>query len=143
VHQANLFQARKALECRRADRFRPTAEHCRQRRRQHRALAEEPGQACPGRHIEEGDDIERITHEAPTFIGDTIYSESTVLATREASQGDRGTVTVETRVSNQRGERVMTFRRTALVPKKNHATLGERAQPDPSGPGHPRPKRDG
>src|SRR5207249_10425232 len=28
---------------------------------------------------------------------------------------------------NQRGERVMTFRRTALVPQKNHATLGERA----------------
>jgi len=72
-------------------------------------------------------EIEKITHEAPTFIGDTIYSESTVLATRESRQGDRGTVSVETRVTNQRGERVMTFRRTALVPKKNHATLGESA----------------
>ena len=70
-------------------------------------------------------EIERITHDRPTFIGDTIYSESTVLGTRESSQGDRGTVTVETRVLNQKGERVMTFRRTALVPKKNHATLGE------------------
>ena len=28
-------------------------------------------------------------------------------------------------MTNQRGERVMTFRRTALLPKKNHATLGE------------------
>jgi len=37
---------------------------------------------------------------------------------------------VETRVTNQRGECVMTFRRTALVPRKNHATLGERAGED-------------
>jgi acyl dehydratase len=74
-------------------------------------------------------EIEKITHEHPTFIGDTIYSESTVLATRESRQGDRGTVTVETRVTNQRGERVMTFRRIALVPRKNHATLGEGTYP--------------
>jgi acyl dehydratase len=74
-------------------------------------------------------EIEKIVHEAPTFIGDTLYSESTVLALRESSRGDRGTVTVETRVSNQRGERVMTFRRTALVPKRNHATLGEPTPP--------------
>jgi acyl dehydratase len=70
-------------------------------------------------------EIEKIVHHAPTFIGDTLYSESTVLAVRESSQGDRGTVRVETRVRNQRGECVMTFTRTALVPKKNHATLGE------------------
>jgi len=74
-------------------------------------------------------EIEKITHQAPTFIGDTIYSESTVLAKRESTQGDRGTVTVETRVTNQRGERVMTFTRTALVPKKSHATLGEGTPP--------------
>jgi acyl dehydratase len=74
-------------------------------------------------------EIEKITHEAPTFIGDTIYSESTVLAVKESRQGDRGTVAVETRVTNQRGERVMTFRRIALVPKKNHATLGEGKYP--------------
>ena len=74
-------------------------------------------------------EIERIRHEAPTFIGDTIYAESTVLATRESRQGDRGTVSVETRVTNQRGERVMTFTRTALLPKKNHATLGEGQYP--------------
>ena len=50
-------------------------------------------------------------------------------AVKESRQGDRGTVAVETRVTNQRGERVMTFRRIALVPKKNHATLGEGAYP--------------
>ncbi|MBI1848202.1 MAG: MaoC family dehydratase [Candidatus Rokubacteria bacterium] len=70
-------------------------------------------------------EIERITHDRPTYIGDTLYAESTVLETRESSQGDRGVVGVETRVSNQRGEVVMTFRRHALVPKRNHATLGE------------------
>jgi acyl dehydratase len=52
-----------------------------------------------------------------------------VLAKKESRRGDRGTVSVETRVTNQRGERVMTFRRTALVPKKNHATLGEGKYP--------------
>ena len=74
-------------------------------------------------------EIEKITHEAPTFIGDTIYSESTVLGKTDSKQGDRGTISVETRVTNQRGERVMTFRRTALVPRKNHATLGEGKYP--------------
>jgi acyl dehydratase len=74
-------------------------------------------------------EIEKIVHEAPTFIGDTLYSESTVLAKRESSRGDRGTVSVETRVVNQRSERVMTFRRTALLPKRNHETMGEGRTP--------------
>jgi acyl dehydratase len=74
-------------------------------------------------------EIERIVHDGPVFIGDTIYSESTILAVRESRRGDRGTVTVETRVSNQRRERVMTFRRTALVPRRTHATLGEGTLP--------------
>ena len=71
-------------------------------------------------------EIEKITHDHPTFIGDTLYSESTVLALRESRQGDRGIVSVETRVTNQHGVRVMTFRRTALVPKRDHPTLGEK-----------------
>ena len=70
-------------------------------------------------------EIEKITHDHPTFIGDTLYSESTVLALHESKKGDRGIVSVETRVSNQNGVRVMTFRRTALVPKRNHPTLGQ------------------
>ena len=70
-------------------------------------------------------EIEKITHDHPTFIGDTLYSESTVLALRESRQGDRGIVSVETRVTNQEGVCVMTFRRTALVPKRSHPTLGE------------------
>ena len=70
-------------------------------------------------------EIEKIQHHAPTFNGDTLYSESTVLDVRESRQGDRGVVSIETRVRNQRGEVVMTFRRKVLVPKRNHPTLGE------------------
>ena len=70
-------------------------------------------------------DYERITHDAPTYHGDTLYSESTVLDKKESSKGDRGVVYLETRVTNQRNEVVMTFRRHVLVPKKSHATLGE------------------
>jgi acyl dehydratase len=70
-------------------------------------------------------EIEKIEHHAPTFNGDTLYSESTVLDLRPSRQGDRGVVAVETRVRNQRGEVVMTFRRKVLVPMKSHPTLGE------------------
>ena len=70
-------------------------------------------------------DYEKITHDAPTFHGDTIYAETEVLSARESKKGDRGIVYVETRVRNQRDELVMTFRRNVLVPKRNHATLGE------------------
>lgn len=70
-------------------------------------------------------EVERITHDRPTFIGDTLYAETTVVARRESRRGDRGVVTVETRVRNQRDEVVMTFKRAVLVPKRNHATLGE------------------
>ena len=70
-------------------------------------------------------DYEKITHDAPTFHGDTIYAETEILKARESSKGDRGIIYVETRVINQRDELVMTFRRNVLVPKKNHATLGE------------------
>ena len=70
-------------------------------------------------------EVETITHDHPTFNGDTIYATSKILDTRESRQGDRGVVTVETWAANQRGERVLTFRRKILVPKKNHPTLGE------------------
>src|SRR5205807_859152 len=68
-------------------------------------------------------EIERITHDKPVFIGDTVYAETTVLELTASKRGDRGVVHVETRVTNQRGEVVMTFRRKALVPKRNHAPL--------------------
>jgi acyl dehydratase len=70
-------------------------------------------------------EVDHLKHEKPTFIGDTLYAQSTVLNKRESKQGDRGVVTVETIALNQRGERVCSYTRAVLVPKKSHATLGE------------------
>ncbi len=70
-------------------------------------------------------EYEKVVHDGPTFAGDTIYTESTILEMRETSKGDRGIVYLETRARNQRGERILTLRRRVLVPKRNHATLGE------------------
>ena len=62
-------------------------------------------------------EYEKITHDGPTFLGDTIYAETEILDKRETSKGDRGVIYVETRGINQRGEKVLTFRRRFLVPK--------------------------
>ena len=70
-------------------------------------------------------EIEKITHDHPTFNGDTLYAQTRILDKRESRRGDRGIVQVETWATNQRGERVLTFRRTVLVPKRTHPTLGE------------------
>jgi len=67
-------------------------------------------------------EYEQIRHQGPVFHGDTIYAETTVLDKRESeSKSDRGVVRVETRVRNQRGETVLTFRRRVLVPRKGFA----------------------
>ncbi len=64
-------------------------------------------------------EVETLKHEHPTFHGDTIYAESEVLAvTPSKSKPDRGVVYVETRAFNQRGERVCSFRRKVLVPRR-------------------------
>ncbi len=59
---------------------------------------------------------------APVFEGDTIYSQSEVLEARESrSRPNVGVVTVRTTGSNQRGEVVISFRRTLLVYKRGQA----------------------
>ena len=64
-------------------------------------------------------EYEKITHDAPVFQGDTIYAESEILDVRESrSKPDRGIVYMESRATNQNGERVLTLRRRFLVPKK-------------------------
>ncbi len=66
-------------------------------------------------------EIESLKHENPTFHGDTIYAETTVLEKKEStSKPDRGIVYVETRGFNQRGERVCIYRRRVMVPKREH-----------------------
>jgi acyl dehydratase len=67
-------------------------------------------------------EVESLRHVAPTFHGDTIYGETTVLDKRESeSKPDRGVVTVETRGYKQDGTMVCVFRRRVMVPKLAHA----------------------
>ena len=57
----------------------------------------------------------------PVFEGDTIYSRSEVLSTRESkSRPAAGLVTVRTTGVNQDGTTVIEFRRTFLVWKRGH-----------------------
>ncbi len=54
-------------------------------------------------------EVETLQHKKPTFHGDTIYAETTVLEKNESqSKPDRGIVDVETVGFNQRGERSAT-----------------------------------
>ncbi len=56
---------------------------------------------------------------SPVFEGDTIYSRSEVIELRESrSRPNVGIVTVRTTGFNQRGEDVITFRRTVMVYKR-------------------------
>ena len=62
-------------------------------------------------------EVESLRHVAPTFHGDTLYGETTVLDTvLSRSRPDRGIVQVETRGHNQDGTLVCTFRRKVMVP---------------------------
>ena len=74
------------------------------------------------------DDV-RLPH--PVFEGDTIYSQSEVLEARESqSRPTVGIVTVRTTGYNQRGETVITFKRTILVYKRGHAPQIPRLTPE-------------
>jgi acyl dehydratase len=58
----------------------------------------------------------------PVFEGDTIYSRSEVLEARESkSRANVGVVRVQTTGVNQDGTVVITFERTLLVYKRDHA----------------------
>ena len=66
-------------------------------------------------------DYSEVKHVGPVFHGDTIYAESRIADLRESkSKPDRGLVFVESRGFNQRGETVLTLKRTFLVPKRPH-----------------------
>ncbi len=69
---------------------------------------------------------------APVFEGDTIYSQSEVIAKRESkSRPNIGIVTVRTTGYKQDGTVVITFKRTLMVFKRGKA------------PGIPRPRAEG
>jgi acyl dehydratase len=81
-------------------------------------------------------EVESLRHVAPTFHGDTIYGETTVLGKRLTSAGDRGIVQVETRGYNQHGAVVCVFRRKVMVPtdtylKERGGEQPGRPEPDP------------
>ena len=80
-------------------------------------------------------EVESLRHVAPTFHGDTIYGETTVLdKTPSKSKTDRGIVYVETTGYNQDGVIVCIFRRKVMVPTQEYieARGGEQ-------PGRPEP----
>ncbi len=67
---------------------------------------------------------------APVFEGDTIYSQSEVLEKRESrSRPNVGVVTVKTTGFNQDGATVITFKRTIMVYKRDHAPKTARLTP--------------
>jgi len=71
---------------------------------------------------------------APVFHGDTIYSDSEVLETRESrSRQNVGIVTVKTRGFNQDGTVVITFKRTFMVYKQGHVPEFASSRPEVKG----------
>jgi len=65
---------------------------------------------------------EQVELPNPLFPGDTLYSETEVLEVRESrSRPTQGIVRVETRGYNQNGDLVMSYRRSVMVYKREHA----------------------
>ena len=63
---------------------------------------------------------EDVRHDGPVHLGDTLHAETEVLAIRPSrSRPDRGVVHVKTCAYNQNDERVLSFSRKVLVPKRN------------------------
>jgi itaconyl-CoA hydratase len=64
-------------------------------------------------------EYESARHTGPTFAGDTLYAETTVLeVTPSKTKSDRGIVYVETRGLNQNRETIMVLRRKVLIPRR-------------------------
>ena len=66
-------------------------------------------------------EYENVNHLAPVFINDTIYAKTKILDKKESkSKTDRGVIYVETTVSNQDDNVVLSFRRRVLIKKLSH-----------------------
>ena len=75
-----------------------------------------------------GWDQVRLPH--PVFEGDTIYSRSEVLSTRESkSRPNVGIVSVKSTGFNQDGKIIITFTRTFMVYKRGHVPETTQVQP--------------
>jgi itaconyl-CoA hydratase len=76
---------------------------------------------------------DQVRMPKPVFEGDTIYSESEVLAKRDSqSRPEIGILTIRTIGYNQTGEIVISFERTLMVYRRGHG---------PNGAHRPEPKR--
>jgi acyl dehydratase len=65
-------------------------------------------------------DYEDIKHLGPVFIGDTIYAKSKIINSRESnSKKDRGIIHVKTEAYNQDNNKILSFKRHILIPKKS------------------------
>jgi acyl dehydratase len=85
-------------------------------------------------------EVSSLKHVAPTFHGDTIYGETTVLDKRlSRSRDDRGIVEVETRGYNQDGTLVCVFRRKVMVPTRTYVKERGGEQPGRPEPQNPEP----
>ncbi len=69
-------------------------------------------------------DYEKIIHDAPVFLGDTLHAETEILEVKESrTKPDRGIVFVETRAYNQNNKKVLTLRRHMWNGKDNYGKL--------------------
>lgn len=63
--------------------------------------------------------VDKVRMSHPVFAGDTLWSESLVVAKREsASRPEAGIVTIKTRTLNQHGDEALSFLRTFYVHKR-------------------------
>ena len=62
--------------------------------------------------------LDRVRFTAPVKFGDTVYTEMTVRETRATSKPDRGVVSFDVAVKNQRGEAVLTYETSVLLRRK-------------------------
>ena len=65
-------------------------------------------------------EYQAVKHLEPTFVGDTLYAQTTVLDKRlSRSKPDRGIVSVETVAFNQDKAKVLSLQRAILIPTRN------------------------
>src|SRR5436309_11895451 len=62
--------------------------------------------------------LDRVKFTAPVKFGDTIHTEMTVKQARESSRADRGVVTFDVTVKNQRGDEVHTYEPSVLMRRR-------------------------
>lgn len=70
--------------------------------------------------------FDEIKIPAPVFVGDTLYSETEILAKRESkSRPGAGIVTARHSGKNQRGEYVMHITRSFLATRRGHSVVDD------------------